>query len=299
MALSKPNEYKEVSAKQNEETVYAEDINQIISNIEKIKGGQANEAPAATIKDLHERLLALESGSGIKPPTDTEETFEEEVYSFEKTYLNLQIEGESQEITSNIIEDISNLSLVRNADGSLNLKGSFEINYDGQAVIRTNKQIDLDKRKLQGMNYGSIPLIYKYENKYLYIVIIAAKIQSNIFNIGNIKIYDNNIICPPDFSYIKGAGYEVSEDFGIYLVDGVYRLKGSFQCTGQGTSLAMNFPVNLSMSEFFQDNQQYRYSSFSIGITTAEPFYTMVSISSITPNKKYTIDMECPKQPAI
>ena len=295
MALSKPNEYKEVSARQNEETVYAEDINQIISNIEKIKGGQANEAPAATIKDLHERLLALESGSVIKPPSDTGETFEEEVYSFEKTSLTLQMNGESLQITSDIIEDISNLSLVRNADGSLNLKGNIEINNEGQGVIRTNKQIDLDKRKLAGMYYGGMQLIYKYENKYLYIIIVASKVDSPILNIEDIKIYDNNIICPPDFSYIKRVGYEVSEDFGIYLVDGVYRLKGSFQCTGQ----AMDFPVNLSVSEFFQDKQAYQYSSYSIGITTAEPYYTMVSIGSITPNQKYTIDIECPLQPSI
>lgn len=295
MALSKPNEYKEVSARQNEETVYAEDINQIISNIEKIKGGQANEAPAATIKDLHERLLALESGSVIKPPSDTGETFEEEVYSFEKTSLTLQMNGESLQITSDIIEDISNLSLVRNADGSLNLKGNIEINNEGQGVIRTNKQIDLDKRKLAGVYYGGMQLIYKYENKYLYIVIIASKIQSNILDIGNIKIYDNNIICPPDFNSIKILGDELSEDFGIYLVNGVYRLKGSFKAANK----YITFFVNLSMQEFFKDKQQYSYSSFSIGITTAEPYYTMVSIGSITPNQKYTIDIECPLQPSI
>ena len=295
MALSKPTEYKEVSAKQNEEIVYAEDINQIISNIEKIKGGQANEAPAATIKDLHERLLALESGSVIKPPSDTGETFEEEVYSFEKTSLTLQMDGESQQITSDIIEDISNLSLVRNADGSLNLKGSIEINSEGQGVIRTNKQIDLDKRKLAGMYYGNIQIIYKYENKYLYIILIAAKIQSNILDIGNIKIYDNNIICPPDFNYIKMQGDEVSEDFGIYLVNGIYRLKGSFKSANQ----SMTFFVNLSMKEFFEDKQNYNYSSYNIGIVTGEPFYTMVSISSITPNQKYIIDIECPIQPSI
>lgn len=63
MALEKPAEYQEVSAKQNEETVYAEDINQIISNIEKIKGGEADEAPASDIKDLDSRLKTLESGS--------------------------------------------------------------------------------------------------------------------------------------------------------------------------------------------------------------------------------------------
>ena len=49
--LEKPTEYQEVSAQQNEKTVYAEDINQIITNVEKLKGGQANEAPVSNIKD--------------------------------------------------------------------------------------------------------------------------------------------------------------------------------------------------------------------------------------------------------
>ena len=53
------------------------------------------------------------------------------------------------------------------------------------------------------------------------------------------------------------------------------------------------------MQEFFEDKQQYSYSSYKIGITSGEPFYTMISISSITPNQKYTIDMECPLQPSI
>ena len=61
MDLSKPNEYKEVSARQSEETVYAEDINQIISNIEKIKGGQANEAPVSNIQQLNQDIKDLET----------------------------------------------------------------------------------------------------------------------------------------------------------------------------------------------------------------------------------------------
>ncbi|MCZ9944237.1 hypothetical protein OFR43_08610 [Brachyspira hyodysenteriae] len=64
MALSKPNEYNEVPAQQGEATVYAEDINQIISNIEKLKGGQANEAPISNIKELKEHLDNLEQGAG-------------------------------------------------------------------------------------------------------------------------------------------------------------------------------------------------------------------------------------------
>ena len=44
--LEKPKEYKEVKSRQNDDTIYAEDINQIISNIELIKGGSSDEAPA-------------------------------------------------------------------------------------------------------------------------------------------------------------------------------------------------------------------------------------------------------------
>ena len=61
MALSKPSEYQEVPAQQGEATVYAEDINQIISNIEKIKGGQANEAPVSDIQQLNQDIKDLET----------------------------------------------------------------------------------------------------------------------------------------------------------------------------------------------------------------------------------------------
>lgn len=54
--LEKPKEYKEVKSRQNDDTIYAEDINQIISNIELIKGGSSDEAPAGNIKDIYERL---------------------------------------------------------------------------------------------------------------------------------------------------------------------------------------------------------------------------------------------------
>ncbi len=61
--LEKPAEYNEVPAQQGETTVYAEDINQIITNVEKLKGGEADETPASNIKDLDARLKTLEGGS--------------------------------------------------------------------------------------------------------------------------------------------------------------------------------------------------------------------------------------------
>ncbi|MCZ9920390.1 hypothetical protein [Brachyspira hyodysenteriae] len=175
------------------------------------------------------------------------------------------------------------------------MKGSFEVNNEGLGVIRSSKQIDLDKRKLAGMYYGKTHFLYKYENRYLYIIIVADKIESPISNIGDIKIYDNSIICPAEATYLKLLGYEISEDFGIYLVDGVYRLKGSFK----SPTNEMGFFTNLSMKDFFEDKQQYSYSSYNIAITSEEPLFTTVTIKSITPNQKYTIDMECPLQPSI
>ncbi|MEI0842452.1 peptidase [Brachyspira pilosicoli] len=54
--LEKPDNYKEVPALQDGETVYAQDHNQIIANIEKIKGGKPNEAPVSNIKELKDIL---------------------------------------------------------------------------------------------------------------------------------------------------------------------------------------------------------------------------------------------------
>ncbi|WP_028331201.1 hypothetical protein [Brachyspira alvinipulli] len=71
--LEKPTEYQEVSAKQNEETVYAEDINQIITNVEKLKGGQANETPVSNIKDLHSSINELkERIDGLQLPSSAD-----------------------------------------------------------------------------------------------------------------------------------------------------------------------------------------------------------------------------------
>lgn len=60
MALNKPNEYHEIEAQQNEKVIYAEDINQIIVNTEKLKGGAADEKPVSSIKELNQKIDALE-----------------------------------------------------------------------------------------------------------------------------------------------------------------------------------------------------------------------------------------------
>ncbi|CRF35350.1 VSH-1 tail protein [Brachyspira suanatina] len=56
MSLEKPENYKEVPALQDGEIVFAEDHNQTIANIEKLKGGKPNEAPVSNIKELKDIL---------------------------------------------------------------------------------------------------------------------------------------------------------------------------------------------------------------------------------------------------
>ncbi|ADG72326.1 hypothetical protein [Brachyspira murdochii] len=299
MALSKPNEYKEVSARQSEETVYAEDINQIISNIEKIKGGQANEAPVATIKDIHERLLALESGSVIKPPSDTGETFEEEVYSFEKTTITLN-NGESDiEINSNCFGDLSQVKLIKKSDGSLYLLGTIELISSAEAsVIRVNKTLNIDARKLVGliMNQTTGTQYFSvYQNNYLYICFILGKNQSANINISSDKIYNPNVICPYDIGYANSVRYNMSEDFGIHLIGGKYILKGSI--TPPNTTV--NFYVNCNIEDFFENGKGYEYSGYTIQTVNQRPLYAYIAINGLIANKENIIYFECPKQPAI
>ena len=301
MALSKPNEYKEVSARQIEETVYAEDINQIISNIEKIKGGQANEAPAATIKDIHERLLALESGSVIKPPTDTEETFEEEVYSFEKT--TLEAESGNQILNSDIIDNINNLSLIKSTDGTIYLKGSLTLKSEGTAVIKISKTITgLNKRNFIALSYGIPILLYPYyKDNYIYIILstTSKEIETEV-NIGNIKIYDNNIIAPIDPKYAEYFSVVITEYFGIYLINGKYRLKGS--ANKVYNSMVMGFVDYDIITQFFNVTNQYLfYEDDNLLISTegGSLINSVIPILIKFKTNNYIVDIECPIQPSI
>ena len=53
--LGKPTTYNEVKSQQPENYILAEDINQIIANIEVIKGGSSSETPVINIKSLNEK----------------------------------------------------------------------------------------------------------------------------------------------------------------------------------------------------------------------------------------------------
>ena len=55
IALDKPRVYKEVQSQQPEQYILAEDINQLIANVEILKGGGSGETPVIDIKTLNKK----------------------------------------------------------------------------------------------------------------------------------------------------------------------------------------------------------------------------------------------------
>ena len=97
--LEKPKEYKSIEAQQNNDTIYAEDINQIISNIELIKGGSSNEAPAGNIKELKADLTS-EENARKNADANLQNNLEKEIQNRET---------EDDNIKNNIIGDLTTL----------------------------------------------------------------------------------------------------------------------------------------------------------------------------------------------
>ena len=141
-----------------------------------------------------------------------------------------------------------------------------------------------------GTQYFSV-----YQDNYLYICFILDKNQSANINMSSDKIYNPNVICPYDIRYVNYAGYNLSEDFGIHLIDGKYILKGSITSTGDTASLY----VNCSIEDFFENGKGYEYSGYTIQTAIIKPLYGYIYIRGLTANKENTIYFECPKQPVI
>lgn len=116
--LDKPKEYKEIKARQNDKTIYAEDINQIIKNIELIKGGASSEAPAGNIKDIYERLnrradAPVESEGGV---------VSSRCVSFDNSKINLDFSSDEDNFPpiKKQLKEIYNIKLIDESDIAYN-----------------------------------------------------------------------------------------------------------------------------------------------------------------------------------
>ena len=225
--LEKPTEYQEVSAKQGEETVYAEDINQIISNVEKLKGGQANEAPVSNIKDLHssinelkERIDGLGNGESSQLPSSADKI------AFNNDNANLDFSAgydfppfknelkESYEIKlitdysfnecSHIddIQDIHTLILEKNMDKYI-LKGNLKYNNKSSSSLMNFYLISINNNNDLGYVISEILQFLSVEKNAKENEILIENIQNLI---KEVKDRGNVILFFDEIHQILGAG---------------------------------------------------------------------------------------------
>ncbi|MDA0039554.1 hypothetical protein OFR42_02565 [Brachyspira hyodysenteriae] len=236
MALSKPNEYNEVPAQQGEATVYAEDINQIISNIEKLKGGQANEAPISNIKELKERLDNLEQGAGsggnINNISADKVSFNNDnanldffsEYDFPKFKNELKEIYEIKLITDysinnvshiNDVQDVYNLTLEKSENKYI-LKGNLNYNNTSQYTSSLNFYII----SINGNNdFGHIiSEIYQFissENNVKENEIVIEGLNNLKYNFGFLYAIPIFQIKNQDNSYFESKEYNITLNIEI------------------------------------------------------------------------------------
>ena len=226
--LEKPTEYQEVSAKQGEETVYAEDINQIISNVEKLKGGQANEAPISNIKDLHssinelkERIDDLGNGESSQLPSSADKI------AFNNDNANLDFSAgydfppfknelkESYEIKlitdysfnecSHIddIQDIHTLILEKNMDKYI-LKGNIKYNNKSSSSSMNFYLISINNNNDLGYVISEILQFLSVEKN-------AKENEITIENIQNLKYSFSIFVGIPIFTIKSDINFDIKE----------------------------------------------------------------------------------------
>ncbi|MEI0496730.1 hypothetical protein R4J09_15180, partial [Brachyspira intermedia] len=204
--LEKPTEYQEVSAKQNEKTVYAEDINQIITNVEKLKGGQSNEAPVSNIKDLHSSINELKEkldGAGSISSAD------KIVFNNDNTNLDFS-DGYDFPPFKNKLKDSYNIILV-----TIDYFNSLSHIDNAEEVYELVLEKSTDKYILKGT------LIYNntYSSNNLIFPVIA--IQKNGEEKNNDVIYIVSELAQFIYKYTNASDNEI-------VIEGLNRLKYNF-----------------------------------------------------------------------
>lgn len=223
---------------------------------------------------------------------------ENDIYDFEKATISID---EQTTLMDNETKDCSNLSLVKNADGSYSLKGNIETlgnSEDDRAILikTTNK---INKKLVRNIipaitnQEKSISLFTLYNENYLYLYgQIEAENISNI-SLDNIKIIDSKIVL---FNKDIIDDAELSDDFGIYYENGKYKLKGQF------TQNDMNVQsyVNAGILDFFENGIKYEIPTTNeniyIRLASLNGIYNSLVLAGTT-GQTYNLDWELPKQP--
>ena len=220
---------------------------------------------------------------------------------FEKTEIDIDIGG-TQHITAEALEDVSGLYLETKSDGSYYIKGSLKISTSAleQAIFAVRvKAESLEKSKLRTIIYDHLNGIIVhiiYKDNYIYCVFVLQQISEDRYQkINEYKIYDQNILCPFDNDIITASGVIIEEPFGIYLVNGKYKLKGKISME---SSLAYFQTMANEDIKLFFDNE-YNNGDFMLQLGETQIGNTMIACGFISEGSNRICDIECPKQPSL
>lgn len=221
---------------------------------------------------------------------------------FEKTEIAIDVGGKSQHITAEALEDISGLYLEKKYDGSYYIKGSFKasttVSEETMCAVRVKAE-ELEKLKLRTMIYdlsNKIIGYFIYKDNYIYFIFTLLQIGEDRYKeINEYKIYDQNILCPFDNDMIIASGIIIEEPFGIYLVNGKYKLKGKIS---QESPLGhFSTMVNEDIKLFF-DNE-YNNGDLMLHLGESQIGTTQITFGFISEISSRICDIECPKQPSL
>lgn len=248
--LEKPTEYQEVSAKQNEETVYAEDINQIITNVEKLKGGQANEAPISNIKDLHssinelkERIDGLGNGEPSQLPSSADKI------AFNNNNANLDFfSGYDFPRFKNELKDRYEIKLISDKDIN-NVSHIDEVQDVYTLILEKNTDKYILKGNLKYINDGN-GFDFSYIVKQIDDIKDFGAIRSELLQFINIETNakENEII----IEGIQDLKYSFNAVFGMPI----FHIKKQDDSRFENKEYTININIEIPITNI-KNNQEY------------------------------------------
>ena len=198
ITLDKARTYKEVDSQQPEQYIKAEDINQIIANVEILKGGEAKENPVISVKDLNAKAddtianLNAENENRINEDANLQNQINK---------LNKDLNTESnkrEEIDTDIQEQINNINI--NLSDESKTRENTDTNLQEQ-ITKLNESLILETSERKEEDTG-----------------LQNQINDLTHNKQNNLIAGHNINIEKDVISLRGG---ISKN---YIIDDEYRV---------------------------------------------------------------------------
>lgn len=216
--LGKPTTYNEVKSQQPENYILAEDINQIIANIEVIKGGSSSETPVINIKSLNEKAddTITNLNNEIQNRTNKDSELKSQIDRLNESLTN---ESNTREET-----DTSLQTQITELNQSLVLETKERKEADASLqtqITELNQSLVLETKERKEADAGLQNQINDLNNNK----------QNNLIAGYNINIEDDVINLKGGLSkdYVVGNEYRVN-DF-IFHDNRLYRVNSIFTAT--------------------------------------------------------------------